>query len=187
MSAPDPTALDSNFEQNPTVLLKDETGQTLACYVEKTIEAAGQTYALLLPVDEPIELFAWEAEEEVLADVEDDEIDALFPSARAVLSELNLTLKRSAYTLTATGELPEPDDDNILTLEVEDDEASSSDSFQMLANFFHNDQQYTICTPLEPLLFFAQYAANGVPVLLSPEDFKRVQPLLEDSLFEEME
>lgn len=178
---------DTDFEPNPTVMLKDETGKSLACYVEKTIEAVGNTYALLLPVDEPVELFAWEADEEVMADVEEADIDALFPSAKAVLSELNLTLARSAYTLTATGELPEPDDESILTLEVDDEDTPSSDSFQMLANFYHDGQQYTICTPLEPLLFFAQYTASGELTLLSPEDFQRVQPLLEDSLFEALE
>ncbi len=183
MSAPPEPA----FEQNPTVILKDETGQALACYIEKSIEAAGKTYVLLLPVDEPIELFAWEAEDEVLADVEDEDIGALFPTAKAVLAELNLTLQRNAYTLTAVGELPEPDDDNVLTLEIEEDGTTSSDSFQMLANFFYEEQQYTICTPLEPLLFFAQYTDNGELTLLSPEAFRQVQPLLEDSLFEELE
>ncbi|MEL6248069.1 MAG: DUF3727 domain-containing protein [Cyanobacteria bacterium J06627_15] len=174
-------------EQNPTVFLKDKAGLSLECYIEQTIEAAGQSYVLLLPVDDPIELFAWEEEEEVLADVEDDEVDGLFPSAKAVLSELNLTLQRSAYTLTAAGEMPDPDEDSVLTLEVEDESEPSNDSFQMLANFFHNEQQYTICTPLEPLLFFAKYTAGGELTLLSPEEFKQMQPLLEDSLFESLE
>ncbi|MEO0541547.1 MAG: DUF3727 domain-containing protein [Cyanobacteria bacterium P01_A01_bin.105] len=183
MSAPP----ESTFEPNPTIVLKDDSGLSLECYVEQTMTAAGKDYALLLPVDEPIELFAWEEEDEALVDVEDEDIDALFPSAKAVLSELNLTLQRSAYTLTAAGEMPEPDDDSILTLEVEDEAEPSNDSFQMLANFFHKDQQYTICTPLEPLLFFAQYRATGELVLLSPEEFRQVQPLLEDSLFDGLE
>ena len=178
---------ETDFEPNPTVVLKDDGGQTLECYVEKTIVAAGNEYLLLLPVDEPIELFAWEADEEILADVEDEDVDTLFPSAKAVLSELNLTLQRNAFTLTAAGEMPEPDDESILTLEVEDAESPSSDSFQLLANFFHDGQQYTICTPLEPLLFFAQTLAGGELALLTPEEFQQVQPLLEDALFEELD
>ena len=47
-------------------------------------------FLLLLPVDLPIEIFVWqsdedaeEGDEEILVDVEDDDIDDLFPSARS--------------------------------------------------------------------------------------------------------
>ncbi|MEM1241673.1 MAG: DUF3727 domain-containing protein [Cyanobacteria bacterium P01_H01_bin.26] len=173
------------FQQNgqPIVTLADDSGHILACYVEKTItlDDLELEYLLLLPVAAPIEIFSWQADDDTLADIEDDEINSLFPSAKAVLAELDLTLQHSAYTLTATGDIPEADEDSCFALEVDDDGAT--DNFQMLAQFYHREQRYVACTPLEPLLFFAHRTANRV-ALLSPEEFERLQPQIEDQLFE---
>ncbi|MBX2863941.1 MAG: DUF3727 domain-containing protein [Leptolyngbyaceae cyanobacterium MAG.088] len=166
------------------VTLTDDDGHTLACYVEKsiTLSDSGQEYVLLLPVAAPIEIFSWQDADDTLADIEDEDIDPLFPSARAVLAELDLTLQRSAYTLTAVGNIPDADDDSCFALEVDDDGAT--DNFQMLAQFYHREQRYVACTPLEPLLFFAYRTDVNTVVLLSPEEFQRLQPQIEDQLFE---
>lgn len=187
----DPSLVDEPAEY-PVVMLTDEDNRTLACYVEKTLDVDGTDFLLLLPVDLPIEIFVWqsandddEGEGEMMVDVEDDEIDDLFPSARAVLAELNLTLERSAHTLTAAGDLPEAEDEDCFALEVnEEGEAPITEDFQMLANFFHNDAQYTLCTPLDPLLFFAQREADGSVTLVDPEDFQAMRSQLEDQLFD---
>ena len=174
--------------QQPIVTLADEDGYTLTCYVEKTItlDDSDQEYLLLLPAAAPIEIFTWQADDDTLADIEDEEIDALLPSARAVLAELDLTLQRSAYTLTAVGNIPDAEDDNCFALEIDDD--GSTENFQMLAQFYHNEQRYVACTPLEPLLFFAYRLADAETVtLLSPEEFQRLQPQIEDQLFEGMD
>lgn len=179
----------SDFQQGqPIVTLTDAEGHTLACYVEKaiTLSDSGQEYLLLLPVSAPIEVFSWQDDDDTLADIEDDEIDALFPSARAVLAELDLTLNRSAYTLTAVGNIPDADDDSCFALEVDDE--GGMDNFQMLAQFYHCEQRYVACTPLEPLLFFAYRTDDTETVaLLSPEEFQRLQPQIEDQLFEGLE
>ncbi|MBE9068286.1 DUF3727 domain-containing protein [Leptolyngbya cf. ectocarpi LEGE 11479] len=167
------------------VTLTDDSNHTLACYVEKaiTLSDSGQEYLLLLPVSAPVEIFSWQEEDDTLADIEDEEIDPLFPSARAVLAELDLTLQRSAYTLTAVGNIPEADDESCFALEVDDD--GVTDNFQMLAQFYHAEQRYVACTPLEPLLFFAYRTTDTDTVtLLSPEEFQRLQPQIEDQLFE---
>ena len=178
-----------DFQQGQSIVtLADDGGYTLACYVEKaiTLSDSGQEYLLLLPVSAPIEIFSWQGDDDTLADIEDDEIDVLFPSARAVLAELDLTLQRSAYTLTAVGNIPEADDESCFALEVDDDGAT--DNFQMLAQFYHSDQRYVACTPLEPLLFFAYRTTDTDTVmLLSPEEFQRLQPQIEDQLFEGLE
>jgi hypothetical protein len=189
----DPTLADEPAEY-PVVTLTDEEGRRLACYVEKTIDVDGVEFLLLLPVDLPIELFVWQSaeegeegdeDEEVLVDVEDDEIDALFPSARAVLAELNLLLERSAHTLTAVGDLPEADEEDCFALEVNEEGTESiTEDFQMLATFFHNDFQYTVCTPLEPLLFFASRQPDGSVELVDPDDFQKMRSQLEDKLFD---
>ena len=178
----------------PVVTLTDEAGRKLPCYVEKTLDVDGTDFLLLLPVDLPIEVFVWQAadedesangDEEVLVDVEDEDIDALFPSARAVLAELDLILERSAHTLTAVGDLPEADDEDCFSLEIsEEDSEPMTEDFQMLANFFHNDAQYTLCTPLEPLLFFATRQDDGNVELVDPDDFQKMRSQLEDKLFE---
>ncbi len=185
-------------QENITITLTDETGRSLLCYVEHSVELDGEEYVLLLPVDAPIQIFGWEAneedeEEEMLVDIEDEEeIERVFPLARAVLAEQDLTLNRAALTLTASGQLPEPNEEEVLRVELGEDEANLQvEEFQQLATFFHEEQEYTICTSLDPLLFFARLNQEGEPELLSPEDYQRVRSQLEshleDYMFDEME
>lgn len=178
---------------NGSVTLTDETGRSLKCYVEHSLDVEGSEYLLLLPVDSPVEIVAWdddqeEDEAEATLIEDDEEIDSIFSDAQAVLAEQNLTLKRTAYTLTVAGELPSVDEDDILTIEVEDDtEGLEPEQFQLLASFYHEEQEYGIYTPLDPLLFFAKRDGSGKTELLSPEEFKKVQPLLEELLFDELD
>lgn len=180
---------DSNGQFDPdSITLADETGRSLPCYVERSFSIEGSTYLLLLPVDSPIAIIAWDSEEETAGAtwIEDsEELEELFPDAKAVLAEHDLFLKDAAYTLTAAGELPEPEEDDILTLELENEGGElETDEYQFLATFYHDEQEYEIYTPLSPLLFFAREMPSGKLELLSPEDFQRVQPYLEDLLFE---
>lgn len=184
----DPNLLDEPAEY-PVVTLTDEDGRLLPCYVEKSMDVDGEEYLLLLPVNLPIEIFVWQtdeedSEEEVLVDVEEEEIGALFPSARAVLAELDLLLERSAHTLTAAGDLPEAEEEDCFSLEINDEDSPSvTEEFQMLATFFHNESQYTLCTPLDPLLFFAR-RHEGEVELVDPEEFQKMRSQLEDKLFD---
>jgi hypothetical protein len=56
-----------------------------------------------------------------------------------------------------------------------------------LASFYHEEQEYAIYTPLDPLMFFARINEVNHPELLSPEEFRKLQPLLEEQLFDELE
>lgn len=177
-----------------SVVLTDETGRSLPCFVERSLEVNNHEYLLLMPVNAPIEIFAWQSDEEseeaLLIDIEESDIDTLFPTAKAVLAEQNLTLYHTALTLTASGELPEAIDDDCFTLELADAEAGSdleAEEFQILATFFYEDEEYTVCTPLEPLLFFAQKNHHGEPKLVSPEEFQQIRSQLEDKLFDVLE
>jgi len=173
-----------------SVTLTDADGRSLSCYVEHSLEIEGSLYLLLLPVDSPVEIVAWdeEGEEEVTLIEDDAEIDKVFADAQAVLAEQNLTLKRTAYALTVAGELPAVDEEDILTLEIDQEDSDlEPEEFQFLASFYHEEQEFAIYTPLDPLLFFAKEDSNGQPQLLSPEEFKTVQPLLEELLFDELE
>ncbi len=174
----------------PTVTLKDDQGRTLDCYVEQSLDLDNQDYVLLLPVDAPVEIFAWreDGDEEEAVLVEDSsEIDGVFLTAKAVLEELNLTLKKTAVVLTVEGDLPDFEED----LEDEEDEfGDEQEELQLLATFYNKDQEYAIYTPLDPYFILARLDANGNPQLLSPEELKRLEPMLpmiEDQLFDELE
>ncbi|WP_375514090.1 DUF3727 domain-containing protein [uncultured Nostoc sp.] len=174
-----------------SITLTDDKGRSLDCYIEHSLEVDGQEYVLLLPVDSPVEIFSWEGdgEEEEAVLVEDDSIiEQIFATAQAVLSEQNLILKNTAYALTVAGDLPPVEESELFTLEIEDEEADlDPEQLQLLASFYDEDQEYAIYTPLDPLLFFARIAKTGEPELLSPEEFRKVQPLLEEHLFNEVE
>ena len=111
---------------------------------------------------------------------------AFFSSvARAGLAELDLLLERSAHTLTAEGDLPEADEEDCFSLEIsEGEDPPITEEFQLLANFFHEKAQYSLCTPIEPLLFFARRDADGSVALVEPDDFQKMRSQLEDNLFD---
>lgn len=176
-------------EDDDTITLKDTQGRTLECYIENSLEVEGTEYLLLMPVDATISIVAWDDQEEAEARLveEEAEIDLIFSTAAAVLAEQNLSLKRTAYTLTVEGELPEGFEGEILTLEVEDEEGEIiEDELQLLATFYHEEQEYSAYTPADTLLFFAKINPQGVAELLSPEESQQVQPQLESMLADEM-
>jgi hypothetical protein len=191
-----------NQEQDPdeaeVVTLIDPEGRSLECYVENSIETQESTYLLLMPVDIPGVIVAWEDVEEDEEDfveailLEDsEEIAAIFPDAKAVLAEQNLILQNTAFTLSIKGELPPIEEDSILTLELDGDEEEESqpleaEELQFLASFYHQDNKYSIYTPIAPLLFLAKSTPNGDLELVSPED-EDIQPILEELLFEELD
>lgn len=180
-----------DFDDAELVTLTDETGRKLPCFIERELELDGKTYLLLLPVDAPIEIFAWNEDDEVAELVpveEDEEIDRIFADAHAVLSEQNLTLKRTAFTLSAVGELPPLDPLEVVTIELDEaDDQLAPEEFQILARFYNEEQEYAICTPVDPLLFFGKTDENDLVTLLSEKEAEQYQPLLEDMLLDEMD
>jgi hypothetical protein len=190
------TFSDAEYAQDgPTISLKDYSGRSLVCQIEQTFDIEGQQYALLLPLDTPVEIFGWEEDEsgetDSLVDVDEADIDTLFPIAKAVLAEQDLTLQRTAITLTVAGEIPEADEDDCFTLEIgedgDGDEEQDSEEFQILATFFHEDIEYTVCTPVDPLLLFAQITDDGNALMVPPEEFERLRPEIESTIFDVME
>ena len=179
-----------DFDDAELVTLTDEIGRKLPCYIERELELDGKTYLLLLPVDAPIEIFAWNEDDEIAELVpveEDEEIERIFADAHAVLSEQNLALKRTAFTLSAVGELPPLDPTEVVTIELdEEDESLEPEEFQILARFYNEEQEYAICTPVDPLLFFGKTDDNDLVTLLSEKEAEQLQPMLEDMLLDEI-
>ena len=172
-----------------TLTIVDEEGRSLPCYIEQSLEMDSMTYLLLVPVDIPVIIMSINqdsGEELEAAMLDDDEaIAEIFDNAKAVLAEQNLYLHHTAYTLTATGELPPIEEDRVLTLDGgDDDEEIEEEELQSLCYFFHADQKYGIYTPLTPLLFFARYDQQNRLELVSP-DQENLMPILEELLSEE--
>ena len=184
----------SGFDQNEqydeeTLTIVDEDGRSLPCYIEQSIEVDNMTYLLLVPVDIPVIVMSinQDSDEELEAAILDDDqaIAQIFDNAKAVLAEQNLYLHHTAYTLTATGELPPIEEEQILTLDNGDGENDlEEEELQSLCYFFHADQKYGIYTPLTPLLFFARYDAENRLELVSP-DQENLISILEELLSEE--
>ncbi|WP_071518608.1 DUF3727 domain-containing protein [Geitlerinema sp. PCC 9228] len=183
------------------VTVFDNQGRSLPCFVEHSFQLQGQNYALLVPVDLPVEIFAWweeedgeEREEPVPVDSE-DELNLIFPTAKAVLEEENLNLQRTAVTLTVSGELPDFDDNqNFGDSNVEENGDGDYEEFHLLASFYHEEQEYGIYTPLDPYLILARLDKNGKPELLSDEEIQQLEPLmptieamLEEQLFDDLD
>jgi Protein of unknown function (DUF3727)/Protein of unknown function (DUF1292) len=188
--------MDMNDEQlnAETVTLKDEAGRAIACTIERFIEVEEQEYALLLPIDAPVEIFAWQGEEdddeEAVPVSDEKEIDLLFPVAKAVLEEQNLTLKRTAVVLTVEGNLPDLDDDDEYTEILGEDGEEELEELQYLASFYYEEREFAVYAPLDPCFILVRMDEQNGPQLLSPEELEKLEPMLEtieDELFDEFE
>jgi len=187
-----PYRKDNGNSNEESVTLTDEVGRSLTCNIEYSMNLEGQEYALLLPIDSPVEIFTWQGDDtdEAAIPVEDEaEIDKIFDTARVVLQEQNLTLRRTAVTLTVVGELPEfPEDD--MASDADADEESEFEELMWLTSFYHEEQEYAIYTPLDPFFILARMNDDGKPELLSEEEFQRLEPMLpilEDQFFDELD
>jgi len=168
----------------PTVLVRDASGRQLLCFLEQLIPLDGHDYALLTPVDTPVCLVKIAADEDGEDEVieELDGAGAILSVADVVLQEHDLTLVRSAVTLTVSGELEEPDPEE-LEEELDEEDDEDSDLYEMLIQFRHNEQEYGLFIPLDPFFVVARMA-NGEGVLVEGEEFERVQPRIEAELDE---
>ena len=176
-----------------SVILIDQEERSLECYIENSLEIQGTTYLLLMPVDSPVVILGWDDEDindiqEAFLVEDSDEIEQIFAYARAVLAELNLFLKNTAFTLTVSGDLPDFDEEDLLGLELDaqEDEELEPEELQFLASFYHLEQKYLIYTPIAPLLFLAKKKSDNQLELVSPED-RLMQPILEELLFDHLE
>ena len=114
----------------PTVLVRDDEGRDLLCFLEQLIPLDDKDYALLTPVDTPVSLFC-------LIEGNDPELietiassEPILSVADVVLQEHDLTLVRSAVTLTVNGELDEPDPEELEDEETDDD----SETYELLVS-----------------------------------------------------
>jgi hypothetical protein len=164
----------------PTVLVHDGSGRDLLCYLEQLIPLDGHDYGLLTPIDTPVCLFRLNEDEDPELIETLDAKEPILSVADVVLQEHDLTLVRSAATLTVSGELDEPDPEDLDPEEESDDE---TDTYELLVSFLVEGQEYGLYIPLDP--FFVVARINGSEALLvEGEEFDRVQPRIEAELDE---
>ncbi len=163
----------------PTLLVSDQRGRQLLCFLEQLIPLDGRDYVLLTPVDTPVCLFRLgEGEEPELIDTI-EATEPILSVADVVLQEHDLTLVRSAVTLTVNGELEEPEPEDL----DDGDEDDDSETYELLVSFLVEEQEYGLYIPLDP--YFVVARMDGAQALLvEGEEFDRVQPRIEAELEE---
>jgi hypothetical protein len=158
----------------------DDKGRKIECVLEHTIPVDGVDYMLLTPNDTPVVLVRvgegsgddelldnWEGREDVLA------------AADVCLAEHDLTLVRSAVTLTVAGELVEDEDEDE---DIEDDIEQGFDMFYLIIPFHYNGDEWGIYMPLDPFFVVARVTGDSEGVVVVSAEFEHVQPIIEAEL-----
>ena len=166
-------------DEVPTLLVKDSQGSDLLCFLEQVVPLEGNEYALLTPVDTPVSLFQLidDQDPKLIETIEKNE--PILEVADVVLQEHDLRLVRSAMTLTVSGELDEPEPEEI----EEDDIDDESETYELLVNFRVDNNEYGLYIPLDPF-FIVGKLENGEVKLVEGEEFDKIQSGIEAELEE---
>ena len=166
-------------DEVPTLLVKDSQGSDLLCFLEQVVPLEGNEYALLTPVDTPVSLFQLidNQDPKLIETIEKNE--PILEVADVVLQEHDLRLVRSAITLTVSGELDEPEPEEI----EEEDIDEESETYELLVNFRVDDNEYGLYIPLDPF-FIVGKLEDGEVKLVEGEEFDKIQSGIEAELEE---
>ena len=164
-------------DEVPTLLVKDSKGYDLLCFLEQVVPLEGNEYALLTPVDTPVSLFQLIEDDDpkLIPTIEKNE--PILEVADIVLQEHDLRLVRSAITLTVSGELDEPEPEEIEEGDIDDE----SETYELHVNFRVDDNEYGLYIPLDPF-FIVGKLENGEVKLVQGEEFNKIQSAIESEL-----
>ena len=166
-------------DEVPTLLVKDSQGSDLLCFLEQVVPLEGKEYALLTPVDTPVSLFQLidNKDPKLIERIEKNE--PILEVADVVLQEHDLRLVRSAITLTVSGELDEPEPEEVEEEDIDDE----SETYELLVNFRVDENEYGLYIPLDPF-FIVGKIEDGDVKLVEGEEFDRIQSGIEAELEE---
>ena len=166
-------------DEVPTLLVKDSQGSDLLCFLEQVVPLEGNEYALLTPVDTPVSLFQLidDQDPKLIETIEKNE--PILEVADVVLQEHDLRLVRSAITLTVSGELDEPEPEEIEEEDLDDE----SETYELLVNFRVESNEYGLYIPLDPF-FIVGKLEDGEVKLVEGEEFDKIQSGIEAELEE---
>ena len=167
-------------DEVPTLLVKDSQGSDLLCFLEQVVPLEGNEYALLTPVDTPVSLFQLidDQDPKLIETIEKNE--PILEVADVVLQEHDLRLVRSAITLTVSGELDEPEPEEIEEEDIDDE----SETYELLVNFRVDNNEYGLYIPLDPF-FIVGKLDDGEVKLVEGEEFDKIQSGIETELEEQ--
>ena len=166
-------------DEVPTLLVKDSHGSDLLCFLEQVVPLEGNEYALLTPVDTPVSLFQLidDQDPKLIETIEKNE--PILEVADVVLQEHDLRLVRSAITLTVSGELDEPEPEEIEEEDIDDE----SETYELLVNFRVENNEYGLYIPLDPFFIIGKLE-DGEVKLVEGEEFDKIQSGIEAELEE---
>ena len=166
-------------DEVPTLLVRDSQGSDLLCFLEQIVPLEGNEYALLTPVDTPVSLFQLidDQDPKLIETIEKNE--PILEVADVVLQEHDLRLVRSAITLTVSGELDEPEPEEIEEGDIDDE----SETYELLVNFRVENNEYGLYIPLDPF-FIVGKLENGEVKIVEGEEFDKIQSGIEAELEE---
>ena len=166
-------------DEVPTLLVKDSQGSDLLCFLEQVVPIEDNEYALLTPVDTPVSLFQLidDQDPKLIETIEKNE--PILEVADVVLEEHDLRLVRSAITLTVSGELDEPEAEEIEEEDIDDE----SETYELLVNFRVDNNEYGLYIPLGPF-FIVGKLEEGEVKLVEGEEFDKIQSGIEGELEE---
>ena len=166
-------------DEVPTLLVKDSQGSDLLCFLEQVVPLEDNEYALLTPVDTPVSLFQLidDQDPKLIETIEKNE--PILEVADVVLQEHDLRLVRSAITLTVSGELDEPEPEEIEEEDIDDE----SETYELLVNFRVDNNEYGLYIPLDPF-FIVGKLEDGEVKLVEGEEFDKIQSGIEAELEE---
>ena len=166
-------------DEVPTLLVKDSQGSDLLCFLEQVVPLEGNEYALLTPVDTPVSLFQLidDQDPKLIETIEKNE--PILEVADVVLQEHDLRLVRSAITLTVSGELDEPEPEEIEEEDIDDE----SETYELLVNFRVESNEYGLYIPLDPF-FIVGKLEDGEVKIVEGEEFDKIQSGIEAELEE---
>tara|TARA_Y100000746_G_scaffold33761_1_gene25362 strand:- start:425 stop:976 length:552 start_codon:yes stop_codon:yes gene_type:complete len=167
-----------------TLILKDSDGNQLFCALEELVNIEGEEYALLSPIDTPVCLFKINEKDELEFIEEVDKDENILKNAEAVLQEHDLKLIRSAYTLTVSGELEEPENEEFIEDDLEENNLDDdAEEFNLLVSFNVLNDEYGLYIPIEPTFILSRLKDKGA-ILIEGSEFARIKPLVESELDE---
>ena len=166
-------------DEVPTLLIKDSQGSDLLCFLEQVVPVEGNEYALLTPVDTPVSIFQLidDQDPKLIETIQKNE--PILEVADIVLQEHDLRLVRSAITLTVSGELDEPEPEEIEEEDIDDE----SETYELLVNFRVDENEYGLYIPLDPF-FIVGKLENGEVKLVEGEEFEKIQSGIEAEIEE---
>ncbi|ABX08902.1 DUF3727 domain-containing protein [Prochlorococcus marinus] len=173
---------DSKSQQSsevPTLLVRDSNNSELLCFLEQIVPINNIEYVLLTPVDTPVCLFHLldEGDPELIKTIEKKE--PVLEVADVVLQEHDLRLIRSAVTLTVSGELEEPEPEELEEKDFDDE----SETYELLVSFKVEEEEYGLYIPLDPF-FVVGKLEDGQATVVEGDEFDKIQPLIESELEE---